>query len=286
MATMLQMPDAVSGIGVAPDDSYRLQSLDRVLSILELLGESEVPLSLAEICRKVNLHKSTVHRALMVLERGMLLERTPKNSFRLGLKLYDWGNRAVQQMDLRARIRPFSRRLATQLGETIHLGVLQKASVVYLDKSGAKSRACSGSKTGSSNPAYCTSMGKAMMAWLPPAAVNALVDQIDFVPLTDKTIRNREKLLEVLERVRRRGYSVDDEEVEAGVRCIGAPIFNASHLPIAALSVSTLTSRLPPHRVPLLAERLMRCCAEISASLSIQHQLHARSVSRASVLGN
>lgn len=286
MSTMLQMPDVTSITNTTPNDCYRLQSLDRVLLILDLLGKSEVPLSLAEICRKVDMHKSTVHRALMVLERSMLLERTPRNSFRLGMKLYDWGNQAVQQMDLRTRIRPFSRRLAMQLGETVHLGVLQKASVVYLDKNGTRSRACSGSKTGSSNPAYCTSLGKAMMAWLPPAAVNALVDQINFVPLTDKTIRNREKLLEVLERVRRRGYSVDDEEVEAGVRCIGAPIFNASHLPIAALSVSTLTPRLPPHRVPVLAERLMRCCAEVSASLSIQHQLHARNVSRASALGN
>lgn len=268
------------------DDTYRLQSLDRALSVLEFLGESEVPMSLAEICRAMNLHKSTAHRALMVLERGMLLERTPDNRFRLGLKLYTLGNRAVEQMDLRTQIRPFFRRLSARLGETVHLGVLQKTSVVYLDKAGPGTRVCSGSKTGSSNPVYCTAMGKAMLAWLPPAAVDELVEQINFVRLTSKTIGTREELMQSLERVRRRGYSIDDEEVEAGVRCIGAPIFDDAHNPIAALSVSCASSRVQPHQVPLIADHLVRCCSEISASLRMHRNLRAHAAGTASALRN
>lgn len=257
---------------------YRLQSLDRALSILELLGESEVPLSLAEICRRMNLHKSTVHRALIVLERGMLLERTPENSFRLGLKLFDLGNRAVRQMDLRTRIHPFARRLSAQLGETVHLGVLQKTSVVYLDKAGPGNRVCTGSKTGSSNPAHCTSLGKAMLAWLPQDAINELIDQMTFVRFTNKTICSREQLLEALQRVRRRGYSIDDEEVETGVRCIGAPIFDDSGAPIAALSVSCISSRIQPYQVPALAGRLVRCCSDISESLRFHRRTRAHAI--------
>jgi IclR family KDG regulon transcriptional repressor len=259
-----------------PRDPYRLQSLDRALAVLELISESDVPLSLADICRMMNLHKSTAHRALMVLERGMLLDRTPDDRFRLGLKLYTLGNRAVEQMDLRARVQPSLRALSRRLGETVHLGVLQSTSVVYLDKAGPANRVCMGSKTGSSNPAYCTSMGKAMLAWLPQNKVHQLIDQMSFVRLTQKTICSREELMLALQRVRRRGYSIDDEEAETGTRCIGAPIFDEAHNPIAALSVSCVSSRIQPHQVPAIAEHLRRCCSEISQSLQLHRNLRAR----------
>jgi DNA-binding IclR family transcriptional regulator len=275
MASPLSFSRSPQASIASSEGPYRLQSLDRALSILDLLSGSEVPLSLAEICRRTNLHKSTVHRALVVLERGMLLERTPENSFRLGLKLFDLGNCAVRQMDLRARIRPFTRRLSAQLGETVHLGVLQKTSVVYLDKTGSGNRVCTGSKTGSSNPAHCTSLGKAMLAWLPQDALNDLIEQMTFVRLTDKTICSREELLESLRRIRRRGYSIDDQEVETGVRCIGAPIFDDSGAPMAALSVSCVSSRIQPWQVPVLAGRLMQCCADISESLRFHRKIRA-----------
>src|ERR1700723_197006 len=97
-----------------PKGAYQLHSLDRAISVLEVLRESDVPLSLAEICQRMNLHKSTAHRSLMVLERSALIERTQENRFRLGLKLYELGNRAVEQIDLRARVQPYFRRLSSE----------------------------------------------------------------------------------------------------------------------------------------------------------------------------
>jgi len=209
------------------DGPYQLHGLERAVSVLEVLSESEAPLSLAEICHRMNLHKSTAHRSLMVLERSALIERTPENRFRLGLKLYELGNRAVEQIDLRARVYPFFRRLAMDVRETVHLGVLQKTSVVYVDKVEPNRRICMSSKIGSSNPVYCTSMGKAMLAFQPEETIEKIVSSIRFTRYTPKTLCSREKLFEHLETVRRRGYAIDDEEIELGVRCIGAPIFNA-----------------------------------------------------------
>ena len=138
------------------------------MAVLDLLGESEGPLGLADVCERMDLHKSTAHRALMVLERCGLIERTPENRFRLGLKLYELGTRAVEQIDLRARVHPWFRRLSAQVGETVHLGVLQKTSVVYLDKVEPNNRRVwLASRIGTSNPVYCTAMGKAMLAFLP-----------------------------------------------------------------------------------------------------------------------
>jgi len=252
------------------DGPYQLHGLERAVSVLEVLSESEAPLSLAEICHRMNLHKSTAHRSLMVLERSALIERTPENRFRLGLKLYELGNRAVEQIDLRARVYPFFRRLAMDVRETVHLGVLQKTSVVYLDKVEPNRRICMSSKIGSSNPVYCTSMGKAMLAFQPEETIEKIVSSIRFTRYTPKTLCSREKLFEHLETVRRRGYAIDDEEIELGVRCIGAPIFNADRWAIAAVSVSGPTSRITPQNVRAIAQRVLTCCREISASLGMR----------------
>src|SRR5271154_2746446 len=185
------------------DGPYQLHSLDRAVSVLEVLGQSDEPLSLADICQRMNLHKSTAHRSLMVLERSALIERTQENRYRLGLKLYELGNRAVEQIDLRARVQPFFRRLASQVGETVHLSVLQRTSIVYLDKVEPNRRVCLSSKTGTSNPVYCTSMGKAMLAFQPEEVIKQIVAKIRFVRYTPKTLTTRDALLKALDRVRR-----------------------------------------------------------------------------------
>ena len=263
-----------------PADPYQLQSLDRAVAVLDLLGESEGPLGLADVCERMDLHKSTAHRALMVLERCGLIERTPENRFRLGLKLYELGTRAVEQIDLRARVHPWFRRLSAQVGETVHLGVLQKTSVVYLDKvEPSNRRVWLSSRIGTSNPVYCTAMGKAMMAFLPEEMQAEIMGKIRFVRYTHRTLMTPEALMRSLERVRRRGYAIDDEEVEEGVRCIGAPILNETGHPIAAVSVSGPTSRITQQSVPGIAEHLMRCCREISGSLGIKERRRAHAPS-------
>jgi DNA-binding IclR family transcriptional regulator len=249
-------------------DPYQLQGLGRVVAILDLLGTSDGSLSLAEICQRMELRKSTAHRALMALERTGLIERAPGTRYRLGLKLYDMGNRAVEQIDLRARVRPHLRKLALRVGEIVHLGVLHKARVVYIDKvEPINRRVCISSRTGTSNPCYSTSLGKAILAFLPPEEALQIIQSIHFAAFTSKTLTTQEELLNALERVRRRGYAIDDEEMEVGTRCVGAPIFDGSQRPIAAVSVSGSALRLEAHCVPSIADHVIRCSKEISAAL-------------------
>jgi len=262
----------LSGAQSRADGPYQLHSLDRAVSVLEVLSMSDVPLGLAEICQRMGLHKSTAHRSLMVLERSMLIERTGENRFRLGMKLHELGNRAVEQSDLRSRVHPFFRRLSTQVGETVHLSVLRDTSIVYLDKMEPKHRIRMACRVGITNPVYCTSMGKAMLAFQPEKSIEQVIAKIRFTPFTHKTLRSPEALLKSLERVRRRGYAIDDEEIEVGVRCIGAPIFNEDHEPVAAVSVSGPSSRITAQSVPDIAEHLLRCCRDISASLNWKHR--------------
>jgi DNA-binding IclR family transcriptional regulator len=247
--------------------AYKLQSLDRAVSVLELLGISDRPLSLAEICQSMDLHKSTAHRSLMVLERNALIERTRENRFHLGMKLHELGNRAIAQMDLRTRINPYLQRLSSDLGATVHLGVLRKTSVIYLDKLERSRTICLCSRAGNSNPVYCTSMGKALLAFQPLDAAERIIERIRYVRYTEKTICSREELLKALVRVYQVGYAIDNEEIEMGVRCVGVPIFSEDHKAMAAVSVSGPISRITMEKVPAIAQRLLRCSRDISASM-------------------
>jgi DNA-binding IclR family transcriptional regulator len=119
-------------------------------------------------------------------------------------------------------------------------------------------------------------LGKAILACLPADEAAQIVSGVHFTSFTSKTLSSQEELFEALERVRRRGYAVDDEEMEIGTRCVGAPILDGTGRPIAAVSVSGSATRLAAHCVPSIAQHVMRCAQEISATLSGAHGASAR----------
>ena len=151
----------------APQGTYKVQALDRAFAVLDLLAESDTPLGLAQVAYSLELHKSTAHRFLMVLERHRMVERTPNGKFRLGLRLFDFGNRSIEQYDLRDRAQPHLRRLVAETEETAHLCILEQARVIYIDKIEPARAVRMITRIGTSNPVYCTSVGKAILAFLP-----------------------------------------------------------------------------------------------------------------------
>ena len=151
----------------APQGTYKVQALDRAFAVLDLLGESETPLGLAQVAASLQLHKSTAHRFLMVLERHRMVERTTTGKFRLGLRLFDFGNRAIEQYDLRDRAQPHLRRLVSETEETAHLCIMEAARMIYIDKIEPARSVRMITRVGASNPVHCTSVGKAILAFLP-----------------------------------------------------------------------------------------------------------------------
>src|ERR1017187_7670319 len=147
----------------APQGTYKVQALDRAFAVLDLLGESDTPLGLAQVAASLQLHKSTAHRFLMVLEKHRMVERTAGGKFRLGLRLFDFGNRAIEQYDLRERAQPHLRRLVAETEETAHLCILEGAHVIYIDKIEPARSVRMITRIGASNPVHCTSVGKAML---------------------------------------------------------------------------------------------------------------------------
>jgi DNA-binding IclR family transcriptional regulator len=248
-------------------DTYKLQAIDRAVVLLDLLGRSETPMSLTSIATQLNLHKSTVQRFLRVLEGHHLVNFNTNGRYTLGLRLNDLGNQALQQFDVRDRALPHFRMLVAEIKETGHLCIMQRNAVVYLDKIAPTRSVCMTSRIGMTNPIHCTSVGKALLAFSSNEVKENILANIKFEKLTTKTHTSRKTLLRDLELIQRRGYALDDEEIEEGVRCIGAPILNNNGRPVAAISLSGPTFRITMQKVPTIAKRIVSCCSDISRSL-------------------
>ena len=251
----------------APQGTYKVQALDRAFAVLDLLGESETPLGLAQVASSLQLHKSTAHRFLMVLERHHMVERTSGGKFRLGLRLFDFGNRAIEQYDLRDRAQPHLRRLVAETEETAHLCILEAARVIYIDKIEPARSVRMITRIGASNPVHCTSVGKAILAFLPEERMNDILRRTRFERFTSRTISTPEALRAEIEKTRRRGYAVDDEELEEGLRCIAVPLLDSQRMPVAAISVSGPSFRVTAQKLPSIANHLLHCVRGISQDM-------------------
>lgn len=247
---------------------YKLQALDRAFAVLDLLATSPASLGLAEIAEGLILHKSTAHRFLMVLERHRMVERDRGGKFRLGLRLCDLGSRAIEQFDLRDRAQIHLKTLVAEIKETAHLCILEKTRMVYIDKQEPERSIRMISRVGASSPIHCTAVGKAMLATMPRARVDALFPgDVRLERFTRHTMTSRDALLKELERTSRRGYAVDDEEREEGVRCAGVAIVDGRGEAVAAVSISGPSFRVTMQKIPTIADRLMNCARGIQNDL-------------------
>src|SRR5262252_1206555 len=239
-----------------------------------MLSAQGPDLALGEISDKLELHKSTVHRLIMVLERHKLIERNATSGrYRLGLKLFELGTRAISQLDLRDRARPLLERLVLETSETVHLCVLDDSEVVYLDKVEPERSVRMATSVGRRNPAHCTAVGKAMMAYLPLARVESIVRKQGMKAVTSNTITSFLELKKELAAIRERGYAVDNEEIEEGVRCVGCVVRNFSGQPLAAISVSAPAFRLTKDKVKPLSEPVVAAANALSRELGFKQEV-------------
>ena len=253
------------------ESPYRVQVLDRSLAILEVLASRQSDFSLAELCASLKLHKSTIHRLAMVLEQQRLVERSPETGrYRLGLKLFELGSKAVAALDLREHSRPHLTRVMHETEETVHFCILDQEDVLYVEKMEPERSVRMASSVGRRMPAYCTAVGKAILALLPDAELATRLRRWELKPLTRKTITNAADLRAELQTIRLRGYAIDDEENEVGVRCVGAAVRNHMGRPVAAISVSGPAFRMSKGKVTEVARSVMGAANALSRELGYE----------------
>lgn len=253
------------------DSPYKVQVLDRALAALGILANSSSDCSLAELCSALGLHKSTVHRIMMVLEQQrIVVKNVDTGRYRLGLRLFELGSRAIDGLDLRGRARPYLNRLQETFGETVFFCILDEGQVFYMEKVESQRSVRTACTVGSRAPAYCTAVGKAMLAELPDAEVSGIVRRWGLKPITANTITSLAALKAELRAVRERGYAIDDEEKEEGLRCVGAAVHAHSGKLVAAMSISGPAFRMTKERIPEVGRALLQAASDLSADLGYQ----------------
>ena len=255
----------------APVERYRIHVIDRAAQILDCFGFDHQELSVSEIGAKTGLHRSTAHRILMALEYNDLIKQNPSTGkYHLGIKLFKLGHQAVSQLNLRETCRPFLSRLMNDTKETIHLAVLDDDQVLYLDKVEGPHALRMPSRVGRHIPTYCTSLGKAMLSCLDDQEVKSILRRQTLKPHTENTVKNIHQLLADLGSVRKRGYAVDNEEIEIGLRCVGAPLRDYTGGMVGAISVAAPSARLSEKNTPVIGRMVIAIAAEISEQLGFE----------------
>jgi IclR family acetate operon transcriptional repressor len=232
-----------------------LNGADRVLAILNALGSFPDGIGLNDLARLVNSPRSSVHRALGALRRADLIEQDRDSRYRLGYGLLKLAFSYYEELDEVSRLRPVLSALASEFGETTHYAILDRAEVVYLAKvQPSSSRYQMTSVIGGRNPAYCTGVGKALLAY-----ALTTQDQVEefvgrhespLVEHTANTITTAEDLYKELESIRREGYALDREENELGINCLAIPLFLTSKsVPDGAISITAVAQRFPLERL-------------------------------------
>ena len=242
----------------------KVQSLDRAFDILELLSREQHGLALTEIGNRLDLHKSTVYRLLQALKQRGYIEKNAKGSYRLGMEFIELSSLYLNNLELKTEAQPILRELSSLSGNTAFLATLQESEVVYIDKMETFNSLRKYSIIGQRAPLYCTALGKSMLTGKSEEQIRRMYQGVDMKAFTTKTITTLDALIEEVERIRRRGWSVDDEEYEEGLRCIGAPIRDYRAVVIAAVSTSGYTSVITRERVEEIAAYVVKAARDIS----------------------
>jgi DNA-binding IclR family transcriptional regulator len=258
---------------VAPNGLNGPQVVDRVVDILEAFLWLGPQLGVSELSRALGLKKATTHRLLASLRRRDFVAQDPvTRRYRLGIKLWELGSQATSQVAWVDRAKPFLQQLTDQTGETAHLAVLDDGEVLYVDKVESTRSLRMPSQVGRRLPAHCTGVGKALLAHLPTVDVSSIVARRGMAAFTKRTITDLVALQADLTEVRRRGYSIDDGEIEDGLRCIGAPVRDHSGRVVAAVSIAGPASRLPDNDIEKLGAIVLAGARALSTALGCPPQ--------------
>ena len=253
---------------MAGTDSSPATAVERALNILELVAHRRDGLTNSEISHKLAIPKSSASYILRTLERrGYLRRDAASGRYRLGLKILSLGGDAQSNLDIADVALPFMRSLVERVHLTSHLAVLDQGEAVYIEKVEAPGFFKVNTWVGRRMYLHSTSVGKALLAWLPKPELEAIVRQQGLKKRTPKTIHTVSRLLADLELVREQGHAVDDEENSLGARCLGAPIVDAEGNVTAALGVSGTLTQVDEENLPKIADALKETARRISRQL-------------------
>ena len=262
-----------------PRGESKVNSVDRALVILEYLGTQTKEVGVRELGQAIGLSKSSVHRILQTLRARGFVKWNPDNArYSLGMRAFEVGCGILRSMEAHAVAKPYLEQLVANLGETAFLGVLDDADLVIIDKIDGRRSVRMYADIGSRRPLHSTAIGKALLAHLERADIDRIIASKPLTRYTKNTITDPEALRAELEKIRRLGYAEDNEEMEDGLYCIGAPLFNYSGKPVASISIAVPKIGQQNVQKDRLIKSVVQAAQEISAKLGYSGRPKAASL--------
>jgi len=253
----------------------RLSSVANSIRLTKAFSENEYEMGISALASRLGLAKSTVHRlATTLVEYDILEQNRETGKYRLGLALFELGTLVRRKMDTASESRAQMYSLAEMTGETVQLAVFDHLSVLYIRILESRQAVRMSTIAGSRAPAHCTSVGKVLLAHQPPELVKQVTEQ-GLKRFTTSTIVDPAALTEELAAIRSKGYAIDDEEIEVGLRCVAAPIRNHTGRVIAAISVAAPVQRMTKKNVQTTAPTVVAAADAISRRLGYLPSLSA-----------
>ena len=239
----------------------------RTVEILKLVSKKPDGITLDEICARLDMPKTSAYDIVTTLvQTGMIhVAREQKQRYTIGLTAYRIGINYTNNLDFISTIDPVLKAFSREVGKTVFFGIRSDDSIVYICKFEPENPIITTATVGTKNPIYCTSLGKAILAYTDEELRKQVISRVKFERKTARTIVSRLELNQNLEEIRRLGYAVDDREMEEHMKCVGAPVFASDGSVLGAISVSSLYK--PEENYTVLGQAVAKKAAEVSKLL-------------------
>ena len=248
-------------------EGNQIQSVAKALDVLECLALSDRALSVRQVAEQCGFSRPTTYRLLSTLQSRNFVQNMQDGSYRVGTGVLSLGKSVLDHLNLADVARSHIYALSRKTEETVHLSILDGTEILYIAKAESTKPVQMYCNIGTRNPVYNTSMGKAILAFLPQARRETLLRKLTLRAHTPHTITDLPALVEHLDGVRRQGYAIDDREVEASIRCVGAPVFDYTNDVVGAISVSGPVHRMTDEQIERFAGYVTSTAKAISQDL-------------------
>jgi DNA-binding IclR family transcriptional regulator len=245
---------------------YKIASLEKGIKILELLAQHG-ELSVSEAARLMETNRAGSHRFINTLKDLGYVEKNSSGKYQPTLKIMNLATKVANRFEIRRLAKPYMHRLSMMFKETINLGLFNNQEIVHIDKIDSLEVLRMDSALGDKAPAYCTGLGKSILAFLPEHELSHYLATTTLAPMAPNTITDKAEFSEELGRIQENGYALDDEEMTAGLRCIAVPIFDHNAYPAYAISISGPSMRLTHRALDDMKEVLLTASQELSTAM-------------------
>ncbi len=248
------------------EDEKQMSAVIRTISILEALSKTD-RINLENLAKETELPKATLLRFLSTLTSLGYVFRDGADMYHLTMKMFAVGSRSLKHIDLISTAIPFAKELSNDLGETVHMGILEDCNAVYVLKEESKYTLRMYSRVGKVIPLYCTAIGKVFLSEMSEDDKECYFRKTPLKPFTAKSIRTIAELKTELDEIKKRGWSIDDEEHEENVVCIACPVRDNEGKAIASISVSWPTFRFERENLSEYADKIKDTALKLSRVL-------------------